>query len=144
MNTTTTCARDKVSNYWWLCLLCYILLIFSERTYISKSWRKLMNSKLENRIPWLFTDFDNIKDFARLFKKFPDFFLTVATLILGELWMPMTIMQSDIGLIYSSSTAQCIDLSFNHLQYIFQGRNPILLLPLHPGVHLTEVFKNRN
>ena len=27
------------------------------------SWRKLMNYKLENRIPWLFTNFDNIKDF---------------------------------------------------------------------------------
>ena len=29
-----------------------------------------MNYKPENRIPWLFTDFDNIKDFPWLF---PDF-----------------------------------------------------------------------
>ena len=52
-----------------------------------------MNYKPEKRIPWLFTDFDNIKDFPWLFKKipwlfpnlekfsfFPDFSLTVATL----------------------------------------------------------------
>ena len=46
-----------------------------------------MNSELENRIPWLFTDFDTIKDFRWLFPDlekfsfFPDFSLTVATLI---------------------------------------------------------------
>ena len=45
------------------------------------SWRKLMNYKPENRIPSLFTDFDNIKDLTWLFKKFPDVSLTVATLI---------------------------------------------------------------
>ena len=50
-----------------------------------------MNYKPQNRIPWLFTDFDNIKDFPRLFPDlekfsfFPDFSLTVATLyFLGE------------------------------------------------------------
>ena len=50
-----------------------------------------MNYKPENRIPWLFTDFDNIKDFSRLFPDlekfsfFPDFCLTVATpYFLGE------------------------------------------------------------
>ena len=32
-----------------------------------------MNHKPENRIPLLFTDFDNMKDFPWLFKKFPDF-----------------------------------------------------------------------
>ena len=43
-------------------------------------------SKPENRIPWLFTDFDNIKDFPWLFPYlekflfFPGFSLTVATL----------------------------------------------------------------
>ena len=36
-----------------------------------------MNYKLEDRIPWQFTDFDNIKDFPRLLKKFPDFSLTL-------------------------------------------------------------------
>ena len=36
-----------------------------------------MNYKPENRIPRLFTDFDNIKDFPWLFKKFPDFSLTL-------------------------------------------------------------------
>ena len=36
-----------------------------------------MNYKPDNRIPWLFTDFDNIKDFPWLFKKFPDFSLTL-------------------------------------------------------------------
>ena len=47
-----------------------------------------MNYKPENRIPWLFTDFDNIKDFPWLFpdlKKFsffPHFSLTVAALVL--------------------------------------------------------------
>ena len=36
-----------------------------------------MNYKPENRIPWLLTDFDNINDFPWLFKKFPDFSLTL-------------------------------------------------------------------
>ena len=54
-----------------------MLFIFSERKCISKSWRKLMNNKPENRIPWLLTDFDNIKDFPWLLKKFPDFSLTL-------------------------------------------------------------------
>ena len=62
---------------WSLCLLCSILFNFSETKCISKSQRKLMNYKSENRIPWLFTDFDNIKDFPWLFKKFPDFSLTL-------------------------------------------------------------------
>ena len=41
-----------------------------------------MNYKPENRIPWLFTDFDNINNFPWLFKKFPDFSLDppIATL----------------------------------------------------------------
>ena len=43
---------------WLLCLPCSILFIFSERKCISKSWRKLMNYKPENRIPWPFTDFE--------------------------------------------------------------------------------------
>ena len=51
-----------------------------------------MNYKPENRIPWLFTDFDNIKDFPWLFKKFsnalekfsffPDFSVTAATVMI--------------------------------------------------------------
>ena len=44
---------------------------FSERKCISKSWRKLMNYKPENRIPWLFTDFDNSKDFPWNSPTFP-------------------------------------------------------------------------
>ena len=77
LTTTTTCIRRKVLN-WSLCLLCSMLFIFSERKCISKSWIKLMNYKLpENRIPWLLTDFDNIKDFPWLLKKFPDFSLTL-------------------------------------------------------------------
>ena len=45
-----------------------------------------MNYKKENRIPWLFNDFDDIKDFPWLFPDLekcsfsPDFSLTVATL----------------------------------------------------------------
>ena len=68
------------------CFAAYSLFIFSERKCISKSWRKLMNYKPEKRIPWLFTDFDNIKDFPWLFPNlekfsfFPGFSLTVATL----------------------------------------------------------------
>ena len=72
LTTTTTCVRCWVSN-WLLCLLCSILFIFSERKYNSKSWRKLVNYKQENRIPWLFTDFDNIKDFPWLLKNSPTF-----------------------------------------------------------------------
>ena len=80
---------DVVSN-WSLFLPCTILFVFSERKCISKSWRKVMNYKLENRIPWLFTDFDNIKDFPWLFPDlekcsfFPDFSLTMATLITNK------------------------------------------------------------
>ena len=66
LTTTTTCVRHRVSN-WSLCLLCSILFIFSERKCISKSWRKL---KPENRIPLLFTDFDNIKDLPWPWKTF--------------------------------------------------------------------------
>ena len=62
---------------WSLCLLCSILFNFSETKCISKCQRKLMNYKSENRIPWLFTDFDSIKDFPWLFKKFPDLSLTL-------------------------------------------------------------------
>ena len=76
LTTTTTCIRRKVLH-WSLCLLCSMLFIFSERKCISKPWRKLMNNKPENRIPWLLTDFDNIKDFPWLLKKFPDFCLTL-------------------------------------------------------------------
>ena len=32
----------------------------------------------------------------------------------------------------------------NRLQYVFQGRNPILLLLIQSGVRLIEVFNNRN
>ena len=70
--TTTTCVRYRVSK-WSLYLLCSVRFIFSERKCISKSWGKLLNYKPENRIHWLFTDFDNIKDFPWLFKTFPDF-----------------------------------------------------------------------
>ena len=76
LTTTTICTRRRVSK-WSLCLLCSILFIFPERKCVSKSWGKLMNYKPENRIPWLFTDFDNIKDFLWLFKTFPDFSLTL-------------------------------------------------------------------
>ena len=73
---------------WMLLLsLCSTLFIFSERKCISKSWRKLMNSKPENRIPWLFTDFDNIKDFSWLFKKFPDFSLMMATVLFKSFYI---------------------------------------------------------
>ena len=72
LTTITKCVRRRVSN-WSLCLLCSILIIFFKRKCISKSWRRLMNYKPENRIPWPFTEFDSNKDFPRLFKKFPDF-----------------------------------------------------------------------
>ena len=76
LTTTTTCIRRKVLH-WSLCLLCSMLFIFSERKCISKPWRKLMNYKPEDRIPLLLTDFDNIKDFPWLLKKFFDFSLTL-------------------------------------------------------------------
>jgi len=68
--------HHRVSN-WSLSLLCSIVFIFSKRKCISKSWGKLINYKPDNRIPSLFTDFDNIKDFPWLFKKFTDFSLTL-------------------------------------------------------------------
>ena len=60
LTITTACVRRRVSN-WSLCLLWSILFNFSERKCISKSQRKLMNYKPENRIPWLFTDFDKFR-----------------------------------------------------------------------------------
>ena len=67
LTSTTTCVRRSVSN-WSLCLLCSTLFTFSERIFISKSWGKHMNYKpKKNRIPWLFSNFDNIKDFPWLF-----------------------------------------------------------------------------
>ena len=91
LTTTTTCIRRKVLN-WSLCLLCSMLFIFSERKCISKPWRKLMNNKPENRIPWLLTDFDNIKDFPWLLKKFPDFSLTLKIFVFP--WLFPDIFQS--------------------------------------------------
>ena len=70
----TTCQVYTVKS---LCLLCSILHLFQKKNCILTSWRKLTNYKPENRIPWLFTDFDNIKAFPRFFKKFPDFSLTL-------------------------------------------------------------------
>ena len=59
LTTTTTKGQAySVKYYWLLCLPCSILFIFSQRKCISKSWRKLMNYKPENRIPWPFTDFE--------------------------------------------------------------------------------------
>ena len=61
---------------------------FSERKCISKSWRKLMNYKPENRIPWLSLTLTIAKIFPEIprlfpdlekFSVFPDFSLTVAT-----------------------------------------------------------------
>ena len=95
LTTTTTCIRRKVSN-WSLCLLCSMLFIFSERKCISKPWRKLMNNKPENRIPWLLTDFDNIKDFPWLLKKFPDFSLTLKN-FLFSLTFPWHILIWGLG-----------------------------------------------
>ena len=57
-----------------------------------------MNYKPENRILWLFTDFDNIKDFPWLFPDlekflfFPDFSLTVATLYF---WVKNIVCQTE-------------------------------------------------
>ena len=102
---------DVVSN-WSLFLPCTILFVFSERKCISKSWRKVMNYKLENRIPWLFTDFDNIKDFPWLFKKFPDFSLTLKnfqfSLTFPWLWQPCSCnaFKENWGLINARSCMQ--------------------------------------
>ena len=74
LTTTTTCVRRQTDRF--ACFAAYFSP-FAKRKGISKSWRKLMNYKLENRLPWLFTDLDNIKDFPWLFKKFPDFSLTL-------------------------------------------------------------------
>ena len=43
-----------------------------------------MNYKPEKRILWLFTDFDDVKDFPWLFKKFPDFSLTLKILFFPD------------------------------------------------------------
>ena len=43
----------------------------------------------------------------------------------------MTIIRPNIGLTYS-------------LQYVFQGRNRMLLLSIQSGVRLIEVFNNKN
>ena len=59
LTSTTKCVRRRVSN-WSLCLLCSILIIFSKRKCISKSWRRLMNYKPENRIPWPFTEYQRL------------------------------------------------------------------------------------
>ena len=56
----------------------------------------------------------------------------------------MTIIRPDIGLIYSLLTAKCFDLRctfINRIQFVFQGRNPILLLSIQFGVSLIEVCK---
>ena len=80
------CQTDRFA-----CFAAFFSYIFSKGKCISKSWRKLTNYKPENRIPWLFTDFDNIKDFSWLFlyvekfSFFPNFSLTVATLIYQKL-----------------------------------------------------------
>ena len=76
--------RRTVSN-WLLCLPCSILFIFSKRKCISKSWRKLMNYKPENRIPWPFTHFDDIQDFPWLF---PDLEKFVFSVTFPWLWQP--------------------------------------------------------
>ena len=75
--TTTTCVRRAPCRVSTLSFLRSTVFIFSDRKCISRSWRKLMNYKPDNRIPSLFTDFDNIKDFPWLFKKFTDFSLTL-------------------------------------------------------------------
>lgn len=61
--TTTTCVRRAPGRVSTLSFLRSTVFIFSDRKCISRSWRKLMNYKPDNRIPSLFTDFDNIKDF---------------------------------------------------------------------------------
>ena len=66
--TTTTCVRRAPCRVSTLSFLRSTVFIFSDRKCISRSWRKLMNYKPDNRIPSLFTDFDNIKDFPWLFK----------------------------------------------------------------------------
>ena len=66
--TTTTCVRRAPCRVSTLSFLRSTVFIFSDRKCISRSWRKLMNYKPDNRIPSLFTDFDNIKDFLWLFK----------------------------------------------------------------------------
>ena len=57
-----------------------------------------MNYKPENRIPWQFTDFDNIRDFPWLFKKFPDFSPTLKnfrfSLASPWLWQPWSQYQT--------------------------------------------------
>ena len=93
-----------------LLLLCSTLFIFSERKCISKSWRKLMNSKPENRIPWLFTDF--LKNFLT----FPWWWqpcylnrvISVRVLLIGE-WVDRTPYNLRVILI----------LIFSWLGYIF-------------------------
>ena len=76
LTTTATCVRHWVSK-WLVSLIWSIHLVISTRKCIEKACRKLITYKLENRIPWLFTGFANIKDFPWLFKKFPDFSLTL-------------------------------------------------------------------
>ena len=59
---------------------------FPRENAFQNCWRSLMNYRPENRIPWPFTDFDNTKDFPRLFKKFPDFSLTLKIFVFPRLF----------------------------------------------------------
>ena len=47
---------------------------------------------------------------------------------------------------YMCIVLQVIDLSLliDYSTYMYRGPNPILLLSIHSGVHLKEVFNNRN
>ena len=86
MIKTNTSVRRWVSN-WSVSLLCWIHSVFLRRKCIEKSCRKLISCKPENGIPWLFTDFANIKDFPGLLKKFPDFSLTFKNFVFPWLFL---------------------------------------------------------
>lgn len=84
---SVVCVRHRVSinnNYCFASFAAYFLFFPKEKAFQSE--RKLMNCTPENRIPWLFTDYDNIKDFPGLFQKFPDF--SWPWKIFVFLWLP--------------------------------------------------------
>ena len=58
---------------------------------------------------------------------------------------PRCTLCKTLGIIYSLSTAKCIDLPLLiDLQHVFQGGNPILLLLIRSAVRLIEVINNKN
>ena len=69
----------------------------------------------------------------------------LSSMLLRKLRKPCCTLCKTLGIIYSLSTAKCIDLLLLiDLQHVFQGRNPVLLLLIRSAVRLIEVINNKN